>query len=222
MRLKLYAFCCLLLLAACGGDPTPFPTVGVTVQAFPHVEIFTATSTDTPTATPLPPTETPLPPTETPLPTETPVPTFTATALIQLAPPTATTGFVQPTLPRATRPPPATPTSPPPPAAAIRFRSVQFVSAQHDQNRPPNGSITTLSIEFTGSRPPFTLKLDDLVGSYNVNGDGQFDDSSIIYTFIFFRALKTCGGPIVGAITVTGGDGQAFTHDYFVPSAPCS
>jgi hypothetical protein len=55
-----------------------------------------------------------------------------------------------------------------------------------------------------------------------VNGDGQFDDSSIIYTFVFFRVLKTCGGPIVGAITVTGGDGQAFTHDYFVPSAPCS
>lgn len=224
-RLRTF-FICAVFLASCGGRPTAFPTAGVTVQAFPHVEVFTATATIVPTEAP---TFTPLPPTDTPLPTDTPVPTLTATALIQLAPPTATIGFVQPTGPRPTRTtPPGTgvqsnaPTTPAPQAAAIRFRSVQFVSAQHDASRPPDGSITTLSVEFTGSRPPFTIKHDNLTGGYNSNGDGQFDDSSVIYTFIYFRVLRTCGGTVVGTITVTGGDGQAFTHDYFVPDAPCS
>ncbi|HKZ69678.1 MAG TPA: hypothetical protein VJ020_06345, partial [Anaerolineales bacterium] len=51
-----------LLLAACGGAPTPFPTVGVTVQAFPNVEIIlpaeTPVSIDIATAT-LAPTDVP-------------------------------------------------------------------------------------------------------------------------------------------------------------------
>ncbi|HKZ68530.1 MAG TPA: hypothetical protein VJ020_00520, partial [Anaerolineales bacterium] len=147
--------------------------------------------------------------------------TLTASPIIQLAPPTATSPFVQPTQPRATRTPPPTATSPAP-IAAIRFRKVSFVSARLDPARPPDGSLTTLSVEFTGSRPPFTVRHDNLVGGYNANGDGQFDDSGIIYTFIHFTVLKTCGATVVGTVTVTGGDGQSFTHDYYVPEAPCS
>ncbi len=226
---------CAALLAACSGAATPFPTAGITVQAFPHVEISTATlaypagqanTSAPPSGEPPPPSATPPPPpTETPLPTDTlppPTDTATATALIQLAPPTATVGFVRLTQPKTTKAAPPTATQPAP-ASPIRFRAVQPVSAQHDPARPPNGSITTLSVEFTGSRPPFALKHDNLVGSYNSNGDGKFDDSGVIYTFIYFAVAKTCGGVIVGAITVTGGDGQSFTHDYYIANAPaCS
>jgi len=213
-----------LLLTACGKASDAVPTAGVTVQAFPHVEIVTSTSTQVLTVMPLP---TEAPPTSTNTPTEVPTlaptetPLSTATPLIQLAPPTATLRFVQPTQPRATQLSPPTSTSPAP-VAPIRFRAVQFVSAQPDSSRPPDGAITRLSVEFTGSRPPFSLKHDNLVGSFNPNGDGSFDDSAIIYTFIYFTVAKTCGGPIVGTITITGGDGQSFTHDYYVPSAPCS
>lgn len=205
------------LLAACSGQPTPFPTVGVTVQPFPNVEIILPSSTPAPTLTPTP-TDTPLP-TDTPTlpPTDTPTPAPTATAIIQLAPPTAT-------FPAATRRPTRTPAStatPPPAAAPIRFRSVKFVSSQLDTSRPPNGSIDTLSVEFTGSRPPFTVKHDNQVGGNNPNGDGKFDDSGVTYTFIHFRIARTCGGVIVGTVTVTGGDGQTFTHDYYIPDSRC-
>jgi hypothetical protein len=202
-----------------GGQPTPFPTAGITVQAFPHVEIttptFTPAPTDTATFTPLPPTET-----FTPLPTDTPTLEPTATALIQVKPPTATQKAVIPTQPPVVKTSPPTNTQAAS-AGPIVFRAVQFVSAKPDSSRE-NGSFTTLSVEFAGSRPPFSVKHDNLVGSTNPNGDGKFENAGVNYTFIYFTILKTCGGPIVGTITVTGGDGQSFTTAYYVDKAPCS
>lgn len=208
------------------GQPTPFPTAGITVQVFPHVEITTPTIMPTP---PVPFTPTPLPPSETftPLPSDTPTlePTPTglgqaATALIQVKPPTATKKVVVPTQAPVTKT--SSPTNTLAPAAGpIAFRAVQFVIAKPDASRD-NGSFTTLSVEFAGSRAPFILKHDNLVGSTNPNGDGKFENAGVNYTFIYFTILKTCGGPIVGTITVTGGDGQTFTRDYYVDKAPCS
>jgi hypothetical protein len=212
------------------GQPTPFPTAGITVQVFPHVEITTPTpagpgqadtpvATDTATFTPLPPTET-----FTPLPTYTPTLESTpaglgqaATALIQVKPPTATKKVVVPTQA------PVVKTAVPTQAAAgpIAFRAVQFVTAKPDPSRA-NGSFTTLSVEFAGSRAPFTVKHDNLVGATNPNGDGKFENAGVTYTYIYFTILKSCGGPIVGTVTVTGGDGQTFTKDYYVDKAPCS
>ena len=218
-----FAFAFLLLASvACGGaQPVVYPTAGVTVQAFPNVEIILPSDTPAPTGRPTnTATATPAP-TETPIPTDTQTPTltFTATALIRLASPTATVKAGA-TKPKAT--PSPTGAIGDAPAAPIRFRRVSFVSAQPDPARPPDGSFTTLSVEFTGSRPPFTVKHDGLVGNPNPNGNGTFDDAGIIYTYIHFTLLKTCGGPIVGAVSVTGGDGQAFTTDYYVDRAPCS
>ena len=83
-----------LLLAACGGTPTPDveatvqAAVAATQAAQPAEEPPTPKPTDTPkpTTTPIPPTATPIPPTNTPIPpTNTPIP------------PTATPIPVQPT-----------------------------------------------------------------------------------------------------------------------------
>jgi len=98
---------------------------------------------------------------------------------------------------------------------------VQFVSAVHDAARPPDGSQTTLSVEFAGSRPPFAVKHDGQPLTVNANGDGKFENAGVNYTFIYFTIAKTCGGVITGTVSVTGGDGQTFSHDYYVPDAPC-
>ena len=212
-------------ITACGGAPTAFPTAGITVQPFPNVEIILPSSTPAPTFTPLP-SDTPLPTsTSTSLPTATPLPTLTATPLIQLAPPTATFPRAPTARPTRTGAPTSTgvqlntPTLPA--AGPIRFRAVQFVSAERDPSRPPDGAIDTLSVEFTGSRPPFIVEHDNLVGSTNLNGDGKFDDAGVIYTYIYFKIARTCGGPIPGTITVKGGDGQSFTQAYYVPDSRC-
>jgi len=213
-----------LLLAACTPSPTAFPTAGVTVQAFPNVEISTPSATPTETAAPAP-TDTPTleataTPTDTPLPTDTPVPpTLTNTTLApQPIQPTATKRIVVTNPPR----PKATNTAAPPSAGPITFRAVQFVRAVPDPARPPDGSLDTLSVEFAGSRPPFTLKHDGQAVTTNPNGDGKFENAGVNYTFIYFTIAKTCGGQLVGTVTVAGGDGQTFTHDYFIANAPCS
>ena len=78
----------LLLLAACGGEPEPPPTLiatAVPVQTF--TPIPTATPTPIPSPTPVPPTAVPSNtpvlqyPTETPPPSATPPPTATSPAL---------------------------------------------------------------------------------------------------------------------------------------------
>lgn len=58
----------VLVLVACGAEPTPTPV--------PPTEVVLA---PTDTATPVPPTDTPVPPTDTPTPTNTPTPTPTDT-----------------------------------------------------------------------------------------------------------------------------------------------
>lgn len=166
-------------------------------------------------------------PTDTPQSTDTPEPTVTpepadtpptVTPIIRLAAPTAppVAAPFNPPAPTST-PPPAEPSS----AGPIKFRGVRFVSAVRDPSRPPEGAIDTLSVEFSGSRPPFTVKHDEMVGSSNPNGDGTFDDAGVIYTFIYFQIRKTCGGPIPGTVTVVGGDGQSFTQAYYIGSSSC-
>ncbi|MEK7324882.1 MAG: hypothetical protein AAB217_06450, partial [Chloroflexota bacterium] len=83
------------------------------------------------------------------------------------------------------------------------------------------GSLVTLSVEFAGSGPPFSVKHDGQSMTVNANGDGKFENAGVNYTFIFFTIAKTCGGVITGTVSVTGGDGQSFTHDYYIPDAPC-
>lgn len=207
--------------APTAGQPTAFPTAGITVQAYPQVEITTPTFTPAPTQ---PPTDTPLPPTATdtasPLPTDTATTAPTATALIQVKPPTATVRVRIPTQPPVvkTAAPSHTPAAS---AGPLVFRSVQFVTAKPDPTRN-NGSYTTLSLEFAGGVAPFGIKHDGLAGPVNPNGDGHFENAGVNYTFIYFTILHTCGGTVVGTVTLTSGDGQTLTHDYFVPSAPCS
>ncbi|MBI3242455.1 MAG: hypothetical protein HYZ49_09200 [Chloroflexi bacterium] len=212
---------CLCLVATCGaaacnGQPTTFPTAGVTVQAFPHVEVILPSDTPLPTDTALPiPTDT-----ATLLPADTPPPTATETAIIRLILPTTVPAPVFTNTPR----PPArtaTPTSPPS-AGPIAFRGVQLAAVARDPARPPDGSLVTLSVEFAGSRPPFSVKHDGQTMIVNANGDGKFENAGVNYTFIFFTIAKTCGGVITGTVSVTGGDGQTFTHDYYVPDAPCN
>lgn len=208
------------LMTACGGGPTPFPTVGVTVQAFPHVEIRQSTATPvTPTLTAVP-TDTPSS-TDTPIPTDTVAPTLTATALIQLAPPTATTGFVQPTQFRPTRTPVPSATVPPP-TGPLTFHNVSFVGAQPDPSRPPDGALTTLSLEFAGGRPPYNVTHDGVLVVSNSNGDGQFENAGVKYTYIHFTIPRTCGGHVFGTVILQSGDGQTFTNGYWVDDAPCS
>lgn len=211
------------ILSACGG-PTPLPTVGVTVQAFPHVEIVQSSPTPVPPTSTALPTDTPLPPSETPLPTETPAPTEvppTATALIQLAPPTVTVGFIRPTQPRATRTPVASPTSAAP-VAPLTFRGATFVKAEHDPARPPDGSFTTISIEFAGSRAPFTIKHDGVVMVSNVNANGTFENAGVMYNYIHITLSRTCGGAVFGTLDISGGDGQTLNTGYWVQDSPCS
>jgi hypothetical protein len=98
---------------------------------------------------------------------------------------------------------------------------VQFVRAVLDPARPPDGSLDTLSVEFAGSRPPFVVKHDGQPVTVNPNGDGKFENAGLNYTFIYFTVAKTCGGQLVGTVTVTGGDGQTFTRDYYIANAPC-
>jgi hypothetical protein len=98
---------------------------------------------------------------------------------------------------------------------------VQFVRAVPDPARPPDGSLDTLSVEFAGSRPPFAVKHDGQPMTVNANGDGKFENAGVNYTFIYFTIAKTCGGQLVGTVTVTGGDGQTFTRDYYIANAPC-
>jgi hypothetical protein len=215
--MKLFVKCCCLagLLAACGGQPTAFPTAGVTVQAFPHVEVILPSATPLPTDTVAPiPTDTATLP-----PTDTPPPTATETAIIRLVLPTTVPAPVFTSTPR----PPArtaTPTSPPS-AGPITFRGVQLASVARDPARPPDGSLVTLSVEFAGSRPPFSVKHDGQPMTTNANGDGKFENAGVNYTYIHFTIAKTCGGVITGTVSVTGGDGQSFTHDYFIADAPC-
>jgi hypothetical protein len=197
------------------GQPAAFPTAGITVQAYPQVEITTPTHTPVP---PLPPSDTPLP--APPTATATLVPTDTATALIRVKPPTATVRVGAPTQRPVVKT--AAPSNTPAPAAGpLVYRGVSFVSARADPTRN-NGSYTTLSLEFAGGQPPYSLKHDSLVGPINPNGDGAFENAGVNYIFIHFTILRTCGGPVVGTVTLTSGDGQTLTHDYYVASAPCS
>ncbi len=222
-RLSIVLIILSLIATACGNSgPTPFPTVGVTVQAFPHVEIIVPTETPVTPSPTTPPSETPLP-SNTPAPTDTAVPTLTATALIQLAPPTATTVFVQPTQFRPTKTPVPSPTVPPPAGPlTLRVPPVSFVGAQLDPSRPPDGSLTTLSLEFSGSRPPYSVTHDGELVVSNSNGDGQFENSGVKYTYIHFTIPKTCGGHVFGTIYLQGGDGQSITNGYWIDDAPCS
>ena len=218
MKLFVKCLCLASLLAACGGSPSAFPTAGVTVQAFPHVEVVLPSDTPLPTETALPiPTDTATLP--LPAPTDTPPPTATETAIIRLVLPTTAPAPVSTSTPR----PPAktaTPTSPPS-AGPIAFRSVQLASVARDPVRPPDGSLVTLSVEFAGSRPLFTVKHDGQPMTVNANGDGKFESAGVNYTYIHFTIAKTCGGVITGTVSVTGGDGQSFTHDYYIPDASC-
>ncbi len=84
-----------LLLAACGGTPTPDveatvqAAVAATQTAQPTEEPPTPKPTDTlvPTATPIPPTATPIPPTPTPIPpTPTPVPVQPTVTSVSVSP----------------------------------------------------------------------------------------------------------------------------------------
>lgn len=204
MRFVLIALATGVLLAACAESTATVPSVGVTLEAIPAEFYLTATALPTEP----PPTATPEPTPEAPAPTET--------AIIRLAPPTAPPVIAPVVVPTATAVP-----AEPPPAAPIKFFRVRFVSAVHDQTRPPNGSINTMSVEFTGSRPPFSVRHDEMVGAVNANGDGTFIDSGATYTFIFFQVKRTCGGPIPGTVTVIGGDGQSFTQAYYVNESSC-
>jgi hypothetical protein len=98
---------------------------------------------------------------------------------------------------------------------------VQLVSVVRDPARPPDGSLVTLSVEFAGSGPPFSVKHDGQPVTANANGDGKFENAGVNYTYIHFTIAKTCGGVIVGTASVTGGDGQSFTHSYFIADASC-
>lgn len=158
----------------------------------------------------------------TPLPGGTVMPTDTA--LIELAPPTATFGSAASPQGQGTAAasPTGTPTSTPLPGGPMVFGKVQFISAVRDPTRAPNGSIATLTVEFSGSRPPYEVRHDGVVVLAASNGDGTFERDGLIYTFIHFNINKACGGNIVGTVSVTGGDNQTVTHDYYIADAPCT
>ncbi|MEK7327858.1 MAG: hypothetical protein AAB217_21645, partial [Chloroflexota bacterium] len=184
MKLFVKCLCLAGLVAACSGQPTTFPTAGVTVQAFPHVEVVLPSETPLPSEAASPaPTDTATSP-----PADTPLPTATETALIRLVLPTTVPAPVFTSTPR----PPArtaTPTSPPS-AGPIAFRGVQLASVARDPARPPDGSLVTLSVEFAGSRPPFSVKHDGQSMTANANSDGKFENAGVNYTFIFFTIAK--------------------------------
>lgn len=148
----------------------------------------------------------------------------TDTALIELAPPTATFGSAASPEGQGTAAasPTGTPTSTPLPGGPMVFGKVQFISAVRDPTRAPNGSIDTLTVEFSGSRPPYEVRHDGVVVVAASNGDGTFERDGLIHTFIHFTINRTCGGNIVGTVSVTGGDNQTVTHDYYIADAPCT
>ena len=113
----------VLLVAACGGDPTvaPVPTALVQLEVQPTATT-TPTAVPAPTATPIPTAEPTAEPTATPPPTPTLAPTATAT-------PRLSAGIV-----------PHTPTPLPPPTPVPDL-------GQLSQNRPPHIFVGAVTID---------------------------------------------------------------------------
>ncbi len=118
----------LLLLGACGEDPTPTLAPTEAAQAPTSTPVPPTNTPVPPTDTPIPPTDTPVPPTDTPIPpTDTPEPTDTSVPPTDTPPPPTDTP--EPT-PEPTETPIPTPeaTNTPKPTAKPTMGKILFTS----------------------------------------------------------------------------------------------
>ena len=80
----------------------------------------------------------------------------------------------------------------------------------------------TLSVEFRGGSPSFTLSGDG-IGVPQAHGiTGSFSSGGSDWSFIHFQASGKCGGGFPASITVTDSSGQTVSYSYFISSVPCS
>jgi hypothetical protein len=118
----------------------------------------------------------------------------------------------------ATRPPAVTtpappPTQPPSSGGPIVVRRVNFVSAVRSGG---NNANATLSIEFTGGTGPFTLTGDGILSPQVKNVTGTFENAGVVYSYILFERVTSCGAAIAGTVRMADSAGQNVLHLYNV------
>jgi serine/threonine protein kinase len=113
----------------------------------------------------------------------------------------------------ATTPAPPPPTLPPSSGGPITVRRVNFVSAVRSGGDNANA---TLSIEFAGGTGPFTLTGDGILNPQPKNVTGTFENAGVIYSYIFFERITSCGAAVAARVTITDSVGQSALHLYNV------
>ena len=98
------------------------------------------------------------------------------------------------------------------------MRRVNFVSATRTGG---NNANATLSIEFAGGTGPFTLTGDGILSPQIKNVTGTFENAGVIYSYIFFERITSCGAAVAGTVRIVDSAGQSALHLYNVNIA-CS
>ena len=80
----------------------------------------------------------------------------------------------------------------------------------------------TLSVEFRGGSPSFTISGDGISVPQAHGITGTFSSAGFDWNFVHFEASGKCGGGFPASITVTDSSGQSASSPYFISSVPCS
>ena len=198
-----------LLLSSCdGSNPTPEPRpIGQTVESLPTITV------------------TPGEPPSEELPTITPVgvkpmPQESATALIGVTPRPTAIPFFTPLPVTPTTPPTATPELAVAAGGALVIDNVQFVDALRDPTRE-NGAIATLSVEFYGGLPPYTI-LDEDETVISGEPHGNFERGGIDLFWMHYPAETTCEAVLPRRVGIISADGQTVEFEFWIERVICS
>lgn len=191
----------LLALAACspGATDSELAPVGVTLETAPTSGLVPVQSA---TATPADELNT------------------AATPLIGVTPRPTALPFFTP-LP-ATATPPATPTPELGAAAGgpLVIDNVLFVDAVRDPTRN-NGAIATLSVEFYGGAPPYTV-LDESQPAITAHPFGRFERGGREMFWIHYNAPTTCDAALPRRVGIVSSDGQTAELEFWIDRVACS
>ncbi len=201
-----------LLLSSCDvSNPTPEPRpVGLTVESL-------STLTLTPGEPPIDelPSNTPI----AAAPSEA-APQESATPLIGVTPRPTAIPFFTPLPVTPTTPPTATPEFAAAAGGPLVIDNVQFVDALRDPTRE-NGAIATLSVEFYGGLPPFTI-LDEGLTAISGEPQGTFERGGIDLFWMHYPAETTCEAVLPRRVAINSADGQTVEFEFWIERVICS
>lgn len=144
----------------------------------------------------------------------------TATALIELVVPSATPQItVQPLPASPTAPPSATAVAPDASGGQLNLLRVGLVRVAR-VSEGSDQAIATLTLEFSGGQPPYTLRHSDQT-VYTGDAMGSFVRDGLAQAWIEFDLATSCGFSLVGGVTLIDSAGEQASLDYFIDRANC-